>query len=261
MKEKQLQQKKRRILWGWILAVLLLSISMGTVNVQAAKLKLNKTKVTVYKGCTETLKVTGSKKKVKWSSSKKAVASVSSSGKIKGKKKGTTVIYAKVGKQTLKCKVTVKEPSNAQRLNLAKKEARKIVKKYVISNLNTKERAFVLFQYLTEHCCWQLNQSTEAYKKNYGNEAYAALILKKAACSGYARAYKLLCEAAGIPVRHVNAGSWTHQWNEIKANGKWIKVDAYGGTFADTTGIRKSLLKENKNKEQLVFEFVMEEEE
>ena len=48
MKEKQLQQKKRRILWGWILAVLLLSISMGTVNVQAAKLKLNKTKVTVY---------------------------------------------------------------------------------------------------------------------------------------------------------------------------------------------------------------------
>lgn len=94
---KQLQQKKRRILWGWILAVLLLSISMGTVNVQAAKLKLNKTKVTVYKGCTETLKVTGSKKKVKWSSSKKAVASVSSSGKIKGKKKGTTVIYAKVG--------------------------------------------------------------------------------------------------------------------------------------------------------------------
>ena len=221
---------------------------MGTVNVQAAKLKLNKTKVTVYKGCTETLKVTGSKKKVKWSSSKKAVASVSSSGKIKGKKKGTTVIYAKVGKQTLKCKVTVKE-------------ARKIVKKYVISNLNTKERAFVLFQYLTEHCCWQLNQSTEAYKKNYGNEAYAALILKKAACSGYARAYKLLCEAAGIPVRHVNAGSWTHQWNEIKANGKWIKVDAYGGTFADTTGIRKSLLKENKNKEQLVFKFVMEEEE
>ena len=99
MKEKQLQQKKKRILWGWILAVLLLSISMGTVNVQASKLKLNKTKITVYKGCTETLKVTGSKKKVKWSSSKKAVASVSSSGKIKGKKKGTAEIYAQIGKR------------------------------------------------------------------------------------------------------------------------------------------------------------------
>ncbi len=39
MKEKQLQQKKRRILWGWILAVLLLSISMGTVNVRGGKAK------------------------------------------------------------------------------------------------------------------------------------------------------------------------------------------------------------------------------
>ena len=112
MKEKQLQQKKKRILWVWILAVLLLSISMGTVNVQASKLKLNKTKITVYKGCTETLKVTGSKKKVKWSSSKKAVASVSSSGKIKGKKKGTTMIYAKVGKQTLKCTSCNRKPSS-----------------------------------------------------------------------------------------------------------------------------------------------------
>ena len=37
MKEKQLQQRKERILWGWILAVLLLSISMGTVNVPGSK--------------------------------------------------------------------------------------------------------------------------------------------------------------------------------------------------------------------------------
>ena len=81
---------------------------MGTVNVQAAKLKLNKTKVTVYKGCTETLKVTGSKKKVKWSSSKKAVASVSSSGKIKGKKKGTGTVKATVGNKSAKVKVSIK---------------------------------------------------------------------------------------------------------------------------------------------------------
>lgn len=146
-----------------------------------------------------------------------------------------------MGKRTLKCKVTVKEPNKSKRLNLAKKEAKKIVKKYVAADLNAKERAFVLFRYLTEHCSWQLNQSSEAYQKNYGNEAYAALVMKKAACSGYAKAYTLLCEAANVPVRHVNAGSWTHQWNEVKVNGKWIKVDAYGGTFADTTGIRRSL--------------------
>ena len=92
-----------------------------------------------------------------------------------------------MGKRTLKCKVTVKEPNKSKRLNLAKKEAKKIVKKYVAADLNAKERAFVLFRYLTEHCSWQLNQSSEAYQKNYGNEAYAALVMKKAACSGYAK--------------------------------------------------------------------------
>ena len=139
-----------------------------------------------------------------------------------------------------------------------KKESKKIVKKYVTADMNTKERAFVLFRYLTEHCSWQLNQSSEAYKKNYGNEAYAALVMKKAACSGYAKAYIMLCEAANVPVRHVNANSWTHQWNEIKAKGKWIKVDAYGGTFADTTGIRKSLRTSDEEQEQLVFHFTIE---
>ena len=192
----------------------------------------------------------------KWSSSKKSVVSVSS-GKVKGKKAWTAYIYAKVGKRTLKCKVIVKELDKAKRLSLAKKEAKKIVKKYVTADLSTKERAFVLFRYLTEHCSWQLNQSSEAYQKNYGNEAYAALVMKKAACSGYAKAYTLLCEAANVPVRHVNAGSWTHQWNEVKVNRKWIKVDAYGGIFADTTGIRKSLRTSAEEQEQLVFHFTI----
>ena len=176
---------------------------------------------------------------------------------MKGIKAGTAYIYAKVGKRTLKCKVTVKEPDKSKRINLAKKEAKKIVKKYVTADLSTKERAFVLFRYLTEHCSWQLNQSSEAYQKNYGNEAYAALVMKKAACSGYAKAYTQLCEAANVPVRHVNAGSWTHQWNEVKVNRKWIKVDAYGGIFADTTGIRKSLRTSAEEQEQLVFHFTI----
>ena len=241
-----------------IFAVLFLGVFIRPVNVQASKVKLNKSTVTIYRGVSTSLKVSGSKKKVKWSSSKKSVASVSASGKVSGKKAGTAYIYAKVGNRTLKCKVTVKEPNKVKRLNLAKKEAKKIVKKYVTADLNTKERAFVLFRYLTEHCSWQLNQSSEAYQKNYGNEAYAALVMKKSACSGYAKAYTLLCEAANVPVRHVNAGSWTHQWNEVKVNGKWIKVDAYGGTFADTTGIRKSLRTSSEDQEQLVFHFTIE---
>lgn len=50
----------------------------------------------------------GTKKKVKWSSSKKKVATVSAKGKVKAKKKGKTTIIAKVGKKKYKCKITVK---------------------------------------------------------------------------------------------------------------------------------------------------------
>ena len=73
------------------------------------KMKLNKTKATLYVGKKLTLKVKNTKKKVKWSSSKKAVASVTKKGVVKAKKKGKTVITAKIGKKKLKCKITVKQ--------------------------------------------------------------------------------------------------------------------------------------------------------
>ena len=64
-----------------IFAVLFLGVFIRPVNVQASKVKLNKSTVTIYRGVSTSLKVSGSKKKVKWSSSKKSVVSVSS-GKV-----------------------------------------------------------------------------------------------------------------------------------------------------------------------------------
>jgi hypothetical protein len=83
---------------------------MSTVEA-APKVKLNKKKVTLYVGKSTTLKLKGTKQKVKWSSNKKSVATVSSKGKVKAKKKGTATITAKVGKKKYKCKVTVKKKS------------------------------------------------------------------------------------------------------------------------------------------------------
>lgn len=71
---------------------------------------ISKTKVTVTKGKTYTLKVNGTKQKVIWSSSNKKVASVSSKGKVTAVKKGTATIKAKVGGKIYSCKVTVQEP-------------------------------------------------------------------------------------------------------------------------------------------------------
>lgn len=86
------------------------------LSVQSAKtkLKLNKSSATILVGEKITLKatVTGKKGTVKWSSSKKSVATVSSKGVVTGKKKGTATITAKVNGVKKTCKVTVKSIPN-----------------------------------------------------------------------------------------------------------------------------------------------------
>ena len=72
------------------------------------KVGLNKTKETLYIGDTSQLKLSGTSQKVKWSTSKKSVATVNSKGKVTAKKSGTATITAKLGKKSYKYKVTVK---------------------------------------------------------------------------------------------------------------------------------------------------------
>ena len=74
---------------------------------------LNKTRATMYNGKTLKLKVTGTTKAVRWSSSDTAVAKVDQTGLVTAKKVGSTRITAKVGTKKLTCDVTVKSPLTA----------------------------------------------------------------------------------------------------------------------------------------------------
>lgn len=82
----------------------------GNIYIVEAATKINKKKVTLIKGQTTSLKITGTKKKIKWSSNKKSVATVSSKGKVTAKKKGTAIITAKVGNKKYTCDVSVQVP-------------------------------------------------------------------------------------------------------------------------------------------------------
>ena len=70
--------------------------------------KLNKNKITLKKGKSFTLKITGMAGTAKFSSNKKSVAAVNKNGKITAKKKGKAVITIKTNGITLKANVTVK---------------------------------------------------------------------------------------------------------------------------------------------------------
>jgi hypothetical protein len=105
-----------------ILAALIMAILASFViseNAYAA-VKLSNKSLIIGKGAKFSLKVTGTKKKVKWSSTKKSIATVSKKGVVKGKKIGSCYIKAKVAGKTLKCKVAVKKPAVANAMNLGK---------------------------------------------------------------------------------------------------------------------------------------------
>ncbi len=99
--------KKKILIAVMQILVLIVALSYSVDTFAAAK--INKKTATVVVGKTITLKITGTKKAVKWYSSNKRIATVSKTGKVKGKKPGRVTITAKAGKKTFKCKVTVKQ--------------------------------------------------------------------------------------------------------------------------------------------------------
>ncbi|MGN0553370.1 MAG: Ig-like domain-containing protein [Oscillospiraceae bacterium] len=96
-----------------VLLALMMIVTVAAVPASAKKIAISKSSVSVVKGCTVTLSVMGTSDKVKWSSDDKTIATVSSKGKVTGKKLGSTTVRATVGDSVLKCKVTVKAGSIA----------------------------------------------------------------------------------------------------------------------------------------------------
>lgn len=100
----------KNLLKTFVLLLLICMIPTGTAKA-AAKLNIGNAEIKV--GETLSLKVTGAKKKVKWSSGNKEVAVVTKKGKVTAKQVGTTVIQAKVAKKTFRCYLTVQSNFSA----------------------------------------------------------------------------------------------------------------------------------------------------
>lgn len=91
-----------------IAAIAITVVSVNPMSTNAKKVvKLNKSKLTLQTGKTSKLKLKNTKKKVKWSSKNKKIATVSRKGVVKAVSVGKTTITAKSGKKKYSCKVTV----------------------------------------------------------------------------------------------------------------------------------------------------------
>lgn len=105
----------KKIIALTLVAALTCSLLPADIAAAKKKVQLNKKKVTLKVGKKVTLKLKNIKKikKIKWSTSKKRVASVSKKGRVTAKAVGKATITAKVGKKKYKCRVTVVKANTA----------------------------------------------------------------------------------------------------------------------------------------------------
>jgi biopolymer transport protein ExbD len=111
-----------KILYSVILIFIMAVSFLTSPTVNAAKSPvINKTNCSIYINSKTTLKISNAGKNVKWSSKNSKIAKIAKKYgtknckvTIKGLKKGSTTIVAKIGNKTLKCKVTVKSKSTGK---------------------------------------------------------------------------------------------------------------------------------------------------
>ncbi len=106
MKSKFLKKCVTRVL---VFAMVMTSIcsDASTYANAAAKVKLNKTSLSLKKGKSAALTLKNNKATVKWSSSNAKIAAVSSIGKVKAKNYGIATVTAKANGKKYQCKVYV----------------------------------------------------------------------------------------------------------------------------------------------------------
>lgn len=119
---------------------------------------------------------------------------------------------------------------SASKLTQVRRVVQSFQDNYIKPGMTDYEKLWTAFRFLRDNCSY-----TESGKKNGADTAWGALVYGKAQSSGYARAMKALCDASGIRCYCVHANSMavdsSHQWVQVKIDGKWYVVDAQGGYF------------------------------
>lgn len=128
--------------------------------------------------------------------------------------------------------------SDPDRLKKAKEKFNKTVDKIIDGapkNATDYELELYANDYLVENCVYDKEAAETEDIAGHENDAYGALVEKKAVCEGYSRAFQLLCNRLGIDCISVSgtADGEPHGWNNVKLDGEWYEVDV---TWNDTDG-------------------------
>ena len=131
---------------------------------------------------------------------------------------------------------------NSSQLMQVRRVVQSFKTNYIRKGMSEYDKALAAFFYLRSNCSY----ARRGWQYNNANNAWGALVYNEAQCSGFARAMKALCDGVGVKCKYVHANSKavnpSHQWNEIRINGKWYIVDAQSGFFLAGSNTWKNMM-------------------
>ena len=131
---------------------------------------------------------------------------------------------------------------NSSQLMQVRRVVQSFKTNYIRKGMSEYDKALAVFLYLRSNCSY----ARRGLQYNNANNAWRALVYNEAQCSGFARAMKALCDGVGVKCKYVHANSKavnpSHQWNEIRINGKWYIVDAQSGFFLAGSNTWKNMM-------------------
>jgi len=102
-----------------------------------------------------------------------------------------------------------------------------IISSIIKPDMTELEKANAIYNYILDNVKYE----PRGWQINNANHAYGALVVGRAQCSGYSRAFTLLCAQVGIETRYViykNSSESGHKWNMIKIGGQFYHLDLQG---------------------------------
>lgn len=114
----------------------------------------------------------------------------------------------------------------------------------ITDDMLLRDRLRVLHDYVVQNCVYDTEIAartpvTGGSGADAPFTAAGALVEGKAVCAGYARAYMLLCRAAGIDLVYISDQEMNHGWNAVRLYGDVRYIDA---TFDDPVPDRGELV-------------------
>lgn len=118
-----------------------------------------------------------------------------------------------------------------------------VVQTLLTPEMSIPERLRVLHDYVVQHCAYDTDTADNLVMGSNGAQppftAYGMLVDGKAVCAGYARAYMMLCDAAGIDTAYIVDAGMNHGWNAVRVYDTIYYIDT---TFDDPIPDRGDLV-------------------